>query len=64
MSVSIADLWLPTEGKYGKTECSAAGADGFAVREATKKAQKRVYFLLCFFSLAAHAAPLRGISSS
>ena len=34
-------------------------ADGEAGRGATEKAQKRVYFLLCFFSLAAYAAPLR-----
>ena len=37
-----------------------AGADGVAVRKAIEKTQKKVYFLLRFFSLAAYAAPLRG----
>ena len=59
MSVSIADLKLLTELKKSRLLITA-GADGEAVRGATEKAQKRVYFLLCFFPLAAYAAPLRG----
>ena len=57
-SVSIADFLLLTALETSKLLITA-GADGEAVREATEKAQKRVYFLLCFFSLAACAAPLR-----
>ena len=58
MSVSIADLWLLIEIEKSRLLITA-GADGEAVRGATEKAQKRVYFLLCFFQLAAFAAPLR-----
>ena len=58
MSVSIADLWLLIEIEKSRLLITA-GADGEAVRGATEKAQKRVYFLLCFFKLAACAASLR-----
>ena len=60
MSVSIADLKLPTEREKSRLHITA-GADGLTVRKAMEKAQKRVYFLLCFFKLAAYAAPLRGV---
>ncbi|MGM9634862.1 MAG: hypothetical protein ACI3YE_01780, partial [Candidatus Avispirillum sp.] len=59
--MSIADLQLPTERENSRLLITA-GADGFAVRVAIEKAKKKVYFLLRFFSLAAYAAPLRGVA--
>ncbi|MGM9635377.1 MAG: hypothetical protein ACI3YE_04410 [Candidatus Avispirillum sp.] len=60
-SVSIADLKLLAKMENSRLLITA-GADGETVRKAIEKAQKKVYFLLRFFSLAAFAASLRWIS--